>query len=82
MSSSRLVSSLMLERVKALLRRKTNIESKSRRGFVERHGDEIDRVRHRVLVDDVNLEVTPSEFRLLEALMRHPGRAFESIGTN
>lgn len=67
---------VLMERVKALLRRKTNIEV-NQDEVLSSHGIVIDRVRHRVLVDDVNLEVTPSEFRLLEALMRQPGRAFD-----
>lgn len=67
---------VLMERVKALLRRKTNIEV-NQDDVLSIHGIVIDRVRHRVLVDDINLEVTPSEFRLLEALMRQPGRAFD-----
>ncbi len=37
---------------------------------------EVDPVRHRVLMAGHELEVTPKEFSILEALMRHPGRAF------
>ena len=36
----------------------------------------IDRERHRVTADDQMLDLTPSEFGLLEALIRQPGRAF------
>ena len=36
----------------------------------------IDRERHRVTVDDELLDLTPSEFGLLEALIRQPGRVF------
>ena len=36
----------------------------------------IDRERHRVTADDEMLDLTPSEFGLLEALIRQPGRVF------
>ena len=36
----------------------------------------IDRERHRVTVEDELLDLTPSEFGLLEALIRQPGRVF------
>jgi two-component system phosphate regulon response regulator PhoB len=36
----------------------------------------IDRVRHRAFARDKELELTPTEFRLLECLLRQPGRAF------
>ena len=36
----------------------------------------VDRERHRVTVDEKLLDLTPSEFGLLEALVRQPGRVF------
>ena len=33
-------------------------------------------MRHRAFVDDRELDLTPTEFRLLECLLRQPGRAF------
>jgi two-component system phosphate regulon response regulator PhoB len=36
----------------------------------------IDRVRHLATVDGQKLDLTPTEFRLLECLLRQPGRAF------
>jgi len=63
-----------LQRVKALLRRK---EEAPEPGDVFEHLNiGIDRVRHRVTVDKEPIEVTPTEFRLLECLIRQPGRAF------
>src|SRR5262249_21622106 len=35
-----------------------------------------DRGRHRAYADGKELELTPTEFRLLESLVRQPGRAF------
>src|SRR5207247_6294000 len=36
----------------------------------------MDRVRHRAFAQDRELDLTPTEFRLLEVLLRQPGRAF------
>ena len=36
----------------------------------------MDRLRHRVTIMDKPLDLTPSEFRLLDAMIRQPGRAF------
>jgi two-component system phosphate regulon response regulator PhoB len=43
---------------------------------LEHQGVQIDRVRHRACVNDRELDLTPTEFRLLECLLRQPGRAF------
>ena len=44
--------------------------------IVEHLSVRIDRVRHRAFVDDEELDLTPTEFRLLECMLRQPGRAF------
>jgi two-component system phosphate regulon response regulator PhoB len=65
---------ILLHKVKALLRR---VEGSSEPGEVSEHqGVKIDRVRHRVTVNGEALDLTPTEFRLLECLVRQPGRAF------
>jgi two-component system phosphate regulon response regulator PhoB len=65
---------VLLAKVKALLRR---VEGQGEAGDVVEHlGVKIDRVRHRVTVGDDKVELTPTEFRLLECLVRQPGRAF------
>ena len=65
---------VLRQRVKALLRRK---EEPPQPGEVSKHlGVAIDRVRHRVTVGGSSIEVTPTEFRLLECLLKQPGRAF------
>ena len=60
-------------RVRAVLRR-------IRPGLAEdelRHGDiVIDRVAHRVRRGEAEVHLGPTEFRLLEYLMQHPGRVF------
>ncbi len=65
---------VLLAKVKALLRR---VEGQGEPGDVTEHlGVKIDRVRHRVTLEDELLDLTPTEFRLLETLVRQPGRAF------
>jgi two-component system phosphate regulon response regulator PhoB len=65
---------ILLHKVKALLRR---VEGSGEPGDVSEHqGVKIDRVRHRVTVKGEPLDLTPTEFRLLECLVRQPGRAF------
>lgn len=65
---------VLLERVKALLRR---LAGPVRPGDVlVSQGILVDRERHRVTADERVLDLTPSEFSLLEALIRQPGRVF------
>ncbi|MBA4063373.1 MAG: DNA-binding response regulator [Isosphaera sp.] len=65
---------VLLHKVKALLRR---VEGRADPGDVAEYlGVKIDRVRHRVTLDGTALDLTPTEFRLLETLVRQPGRAF------
>lgn len=65
---------VLLERVKALLRR---VSSPSQPGDVlVSQGVLVDRERHRVTASEEVLDLTPSEFGLLEALIRQPGRVF------
>lgn len=67
---------VLLERIKVLLRRRAS------RGPVDDevltlHGVSIDRVKHKVAVAGNSIDLTPSEFRLLETMIRQPGRAFD-----
>ncbi|HEY1859070.1 MAG TPA: response regulator [Gemmataceae bacterium] len=65
---------VLLERIKALQRR---LESGAEPADVVEHLHvRIDRLRHRAYMDDQELDLTPTEFRLLECLLRQPGRAF------
>ena len=65
---------VLLERIKALKRRLATAADENDR--VSSQGITIDRQRHRVTVGDKPLGLTLSEFRLLEVLLRQPGRAF------
>lgn len=65
---------VLLQKVKALQRRLE--PGKEPVDAVEYLDVRIDRVRHRAYARDVELDLTPTEFRLLECLLRQPGRAF------
>jgi two-component system phosphate regulon response regulator PhoB len=65
---------VLIQRIKALQRRR---ESEAATPDVLEHaGVRIDRIRHRAYVADQEVDLTPTEFRLLECLLRQPGRAF------
>jgi two-component system phosphate regulon response regulator PhoB len=65
---------VLLERIKALHRR---LETAGEPVDVVEHINvRIDRLRHRAYIDNQELGLTPTEFRLLECLLRQPGRAF------
>jgi two-component system, OmpR family, phosphate regulon response regulator PhoB len=65
---------VLLQRIKALQRRLEGIADPV--DVVEHLGVRIDRVRHRAYAEQHELDLTPTEFRLLECLLRQPGRAF------
>ncbi len=64
----------LMARIKALQRRRESADDPA--AVVEHQGVRIDRVRHRAYAEDRELNLTPTEFRLLECLLRQPGRAF------
>ena len=66
---------VLLERIKKELRRRARSEDEGDEA-IEVHGVAIDRRGHRATAEGVELPLTPTEFRLLEALLRQPGRAF------
>jgi two-component system phosphate regulon response regulator PhoB len=65
---------VLLQRINALLRRKE--QSHADREVMVSQGIMIDRRRHRATVGEKLLDLTPSEFGLLSAFVRQPGRAF------
>ena len=65
---------VLLERIKALLRRR---EPDTATGdLIVSQGISVDRHRHRVMAGDQTIELTRSEFGLLDVLIRQPGRVF------
>ena len=68
---------VLLERIKALKRRKEQAEPGSRGNTPLVHGSiRIDQVRHKAFLNEKELDLTPTEFRLLQCLVAQPGRAF------
>ncbi|MEX0818654.1 MAG: response regulator, partial [Pirellulaceae bacterium] len=65
---------VLLERVKALCRREPEPATNQ---LISSQGVVIDPIRYRVTVDDTPIHLTRSEFRLLEGLVRQPGRVFD-----
>ncbi len=64
----------LMHRVKALLRRSDTAEAG--KNLLELHGIEIDRTNHAVRYNGAELELTPTEFRMLWTMMSQPGRPF------
>jgi DNA-binding response OmpR family regulator len=60
----------LMARVRALLRRTPDDDVLTAGALV------LDRRRHQVRLEDAPVELTPTEFRLLEALLQSPGRTF------
>jgi two-component system phosphate regulon response regulator PhoB len=65
---------VLLERIRALLRRRDGNQTNG--SVLVSQGVMIDRERHRATVEVRLLDLTPSEFGLLESLVRQPGRVF------
>jgi two-component system phosphate regulon response regulator PhoB len=65
---------VLIQRLRALQRRREGGGEPVE--IVEHLSVRIDRVRHRAFADDRELDLTPTEFRLLECMLRQPGRAF------
>lgn len=69
---------VLLERVRALHRRRTTSEAEEHQDDVVEHsGVRVDNRRHQAFLNDAPLELTRSEFRLLQTLITQPGRAFD-----
>ncbi len=67
---------VLLQRIKALQRRVDVPTEETKLESIHHHQVKVDLVRHRAFVNDEELDLTPTEFRLLECLLRNPGRAF------
>jgi two-component system, OmpR family, phosphate regulon response regulator PhoB len=68
---------VLMERIKSLLRRQQ--PTNSNLVTVPRSGIVVDRLKHMVMLDEQPIDLTPSEFRLLDTLIRQPGRAFDRM---
>lgn len=65
---------ILVQRLRALQRRHEAAADTA--DVVEHLGIRIDRVRHQAYAQGQELDLTPTEFRMLECLLRQPGRAF------
>ncbi len=65
---------VLMQRIRALQRRTEQTGDPS--DLIEHLGVCIDRVRHKATANGAELDLTPTEFRLLECMLRQPGRAF------
>ena len=66
---------VLLERIKSLLRRRDRDAGGA--DVVAIGAVTVDRIKHRASVNDKPMDLTPSEFRLLDTMIRQPGRAFD-----
>ena len=67
---------VLIQRIKKELRRREAQDESAPGVPIESQGVVIDRHRHRATYRGEELPLTPTEFRLLEALIRQAGRAF------
>ncbi len=67
---------VLVQRVKNVLRRRSGGEIVTTGTVIEVQGVVVDKHRHRALYHGIELSLTPTEFRLLEVLLRQAGRAF------
>jgi two-component system phosphate regulon response regulator PhoB len=67
---------VLVERIKKELRHRDRLAEGVQGDVVDSQGVTIDRHRHRATSQGVDLALTPTEFRLLEVMLRQPGRAF------
>ena len=63
----------LVARVRALLRRAGKLQD----GSINVNGIQIDTIAHSVSVEGNPVHLRPTEYRLLEIMMRHPNRAFQ-----
>jgi len=66
---------VLIERMKSLLRRRDRDLGGA--DVVSIGRVKVDRIKHQASIDEKPLDLTPSEFRLLDTMIRQPGRAFD-----
>ncbi len=66
---------VLIERIKALQRRRE--DGRTSEDVVSCHGVVVDRARYQASVQNKRISLTRSEFRLLDTLIRQPGRVFQ-----
>jgi two-component system alkaline phosphatase synthesis response regulator PhoP len=66
----------LIARVSAVLRRQKTDSNYNKNERIIVNGLQIDTVKHKASVDDIEVKLTATEFRLLHYLASHPGRAY------
>lgn len=66
----------LLARLRALLRRRPDVVTET---ILQVGSVELDLMHHQAKQDDRTIELTPTEYRLLEVLMRHPGQVLSRM---
>lgn len=69
---------VLVQKIRVLQRRASSAEDLGGQDgdTLDHRGVKIDRVRHKAFLQSEEIELTPTEYRLLEILLRNPGRAF------
>lgn len=67
---------VLLARVRAMLRRSKTRQNRQDLGILTAHGIEIDVHRHRVTLNGREVDLSATEFAILEFLVRNPGWVF------
>lgn len=70
---------ILMERIKALFRRRNQEDNHSDSDVITEGPIVLDRVKHRISVDGQPLQFTATEFRLIDSLIRQPGRVFDRV---
>jgi two-component system phosphate regulon response regulator PhoB len=65
---------VLLQRIRALQRRAE--ANNAPQDVIEHLGVVVDKIKHRATAGGQEVDLTPTEFRLLECMLRQPGRAF------
>jgi DNA-binding response OmpR family regulator len=70
---------ILMERIKALSRRRTQKDGNHQPDVVAGGPIVVDRLKHRILVEGEQVQFTATEFRLIDSLVRQPGRVFDRM---
>jgi len=67
---------VLMARIRTVLRRKNQVPVDTENEDISIHGIKIDPIRHEIFADSVPLNLSLTEFQILEYLAKNPGRVF------
>lgn len=67
---------VLMARIRTVLRRKNHLPVDAKNEDISIHGIKIDPVRHEIFTDSIPLNLSLTEFQILEYLAKNPGRVF------